>query len=214
MSINPSTNLTRLLSVDRVRELEARFSDRGRGNVSAAPDTGVAGIVVTRRRPAHFVALTATGRIDAMLVQGGKLAVALEKRGLINVNSAHLGSCDGSEPLAPALGLKAVDPTDVTIAMPAEDGEPAVSDADREAWLRWRVSYNVAIDAPPYKITGSLLLRPSQDPYALTEPCSESFLPVFNPTVEFLGMTLRDTPRDSILVNRSHMKRAKATMGS
>jgi hypothetical protein len=214
MSINPSTNLTRLLAADRVREVENRYGDGGYGTSKAARDSGLAGIVVTRRRPAHFVALTENGRIDAMLVQGGKLAAALERRGSISVHSAQLGACDGSLPLTPAVGLRTVDPNDVTIAMPAEDGEPAVSDADCEAWLRWRVSYNATIEAPPYKVTGTLLLLPSQDPYSLTEPCSDSFLAVFSPTVEFLGTTLKDIPRDSILVNRSHMRRAKATMGS
>jgi hypothetical protein len=48
----------------------------------------------------------------------------------------------------------------------------------------------------------------------LTERGSELFLAVFNPTVEFLGTTLTDIPRDSILVNRSHIRRVKATMVS
>ena len=40
-----------------------------------------AGIVVTRRKPSHFVALTKDGRLDAFLTQGGlKLPDALERR--------------------------------------------------------------------------------------------------------------------------------------
>ncbi len=212
MSINPSTNLARLLSNDRVREVENRFGESAYSAAKAAPDPGRAGIVVTRRRPAHFVALTEDGRIDAMLAQSGKLAALLEKRGSINVNTAQRGASDGSVPLTPALGLKTVDPYDVTIAMPAEDGEPAVSDADHEAWQRFRVSYDATIEAPPYKVTGLLLLLPSQDPFSLTERGTDLFLAVFNPTVEYLGATLNDIPRDSILVNRSHMRRVKATM--
>jgi hypothetical protein len=214
MSINPSTNLTRLLSDDRVREVEVQFGDVVRGPLRAAADAVMAGIVVTRRRPAHVIVLTEDGRIDAMLGQGGvKLAAALEKRGAINIGNAQRGACDGG-PLIPALGLKTIDPYDVTIAMPAEDGEPAVSDADRDAWQKFRQTYTATIEAPPYTVTGTLLLLPSQDPMALTERGSELFLPVFNPTIEMLGMTLKDVPRDSILVNRSHIKRVKATMVS
>jgi hypothetical protein len=38
------------------------------------------------------------------------------------------------------------------------------------------------------------------------------FLAVFNPTVELLGAPVKDIPRDSILVNRSHIRRVSATM--
>src|SRR5450759_5574413 len=110
------------------------------------PVAGAAGIVVTRKRPGHFVVLTEDGRIDAILAQSGvKLPDALEKRAAINVNSARQGPNDGSS-LSPARGVKNVDPYDVMIAMPAQDGEPAVSDADREAWSKWRVAYDATIE--------------------------------------------------------------------
>jgi hypothetical protein len=96
--------------------------------------------------------------------------------------------------------------------MPAEDGEPVVSDADREAWGKWRVAYDVTIEAAPFKVTGILLLLPSQDPTSLTERGTELFLPVFAPTVLIDGVLLKDTPRDAILVNRSHIRRVNAGM--
>jgi len=214
MSINSSTNLARLLSTDRIRETETHSNGIGFGSVRAALDQAIAGIVVTRRRPAHFIALTEDGRIDAMLAQGGKLGAALEKRGSINVSNAQAGAGDCDGPLAPAPTIKTIDPYDVTIAMPAADGEPAVSDADREAWQKFRVAYNAIIEVPPYTVTGRLMLLPSQDPLSLTERGTDLFLGVFNPTVEFLGTTIRDVPRDSILVNRSHIRRVKATMAA
>jgi len=176
------------------------------------PPTGKAGIVVTRRKPGHFVVLTEDSRTDAVLAQGGvKLADALEKRAAISVHNAQQGPSDGSS-LSPAAGVRSVDPYDVTIAMPAEDGEPVVSDADREAWGKWRVAYDVTIEAAPFKVTGILLLLPSQDPTSLTERGTELFLPVFAPTVLIDGVLLKDTPRDAILVNRSHIRRVNAGM--
>jgi hypothetical protein len=176
------------------------------------PSSGTTGIVVTRRKPGHFVALTEDGRIDAVLAQNIKLADALEKRAAINVNNAQQGPNDGSAPLAPAGGVKSVDPYDITIAMPAEDGEPVVSDADRDAWAKFRMAYDVTLEATPFKITGVLLLLPSQDPLSLTERGTELFLPVFVPQVQVNGVTIRDTPRDAILVNRSHLRRVNANM--
>jgi hypothetical protein len=213
MSINPSTNLMRLLSPDRIREVETNFGG-GFASGKTAPGQGLAGIVVTRRRPAHFVALTEDGRIDAMLAQSGKLGAVLEKRGSINVNQAQTGAGDCDGPLTPAPTLKTIDPYDVAIAMPAADGEPAVSDADRDAWQKFRVAYNAAIEMPPYTVTGTLLLLPSQDPLSLAERGTELFLAVLNPTVELAGMAIKDIPRDSILVNRSHIRRVKATMAA
>lgn len=177
------------------------------------PAAGTTGIVVTRKRPGHFVALSEDGRIDAVLAQSGvKLADALEKRAAINVNSVLVGPSDGSAPLVPAAGVKNVDPHDITIAMPAEDGEPVVTDADRSAWGKFRVAYDVTLEATPFTVTGVLLLLPSQDPLSLTERGTELFLPVFTPSVKIGGVTLQDTPGDSVLVNRSHLRRVNATM--
>jgi hypothetical protein len=168
------------------------------------------GIVVTRRRPGHVVALTEDGRIDAML-PSGKVADMLEKRAAINVSNAQRGPNDLSAPLAPAPALKSVDPYDISIVMPAEDGEPVVSDADRDAWSKFRVAYDVTLEAPPFKVSGVLLLLPSQDPLTLTERGTELFLPIFAPRVQVGVTPVRDTPRDAILVNRSHMRRVNAT---
>lgn len=176
------------------------------------PVPGGTGFLVTRKRPGHFVALSEDGRLDAVLAQNGKLADALERGVAINVNNAQRGPADGSAPLAPAAGVRSVDPSRVTIAMPAEDGEPCVSNVDRDAWSKFRFAYDVTIEAAPFKVTGVVLLLPSQDPMSLAERGSEFFLPVFAPSVQVNGVTLRDTPSDAVLVNRSHMRRVDATM--
>ena len=177
------------------------------------PASGTTGIVVTGKRPGHFVALTQDGRIDAMLAQGGvKLADALEKRAPINVNNVQQGPNDLSEPTTPAYEIRSVDPYDVTIAMPAPDGEPVVTDADREAWSRFRVAYDVTLEATAFTVSGVLLLFSSQDPMSLTERGTELFLAVFSPTVLVGGTALADTPRDAVLVNRSHLRRVTAVM--
>jgi hypothetical protein len=174
--------------------------------------TGAPGIVVTRKRPGHFVALTEDGRIDAVLSGGPRLADQLEKRTAMGVVSAQQGPNDLSAPLLPAATVRNVDPYDVTVAMPAEDGEPVVSDADRDAWSRFRMAWDVVLTATPFTITGVLLLLPSQDPMMLTERGTELFLPVFGPSVQFNGIALKDVPRDAVLVNRSHLRKVYATM--
>jgi hypothetical protein len=178
-----------------------------------AAGAGAPGIVVTRKKPGHFVALTEDGRIDAILSNNAvRLADQLEKRTAIGVAGAQQGPNDLSMPLAPAAGVRSVDPYDVTIAMPAEDGEPVVTDADVDAWSRFRMAWDVVLTATPFTITGVLLLLPSQDPMLLTERGTELFLPVFGPSVQVNGVPLRDVPRDAILVNRSHLRKVTASM--
>lgn len=177
------------------------------------PGAGGTGFIATRKRPAHFVALTEDGRIDAMLSQGGvKIADLLEKRSAIPVNNARQGANDLSAPLVPAGGIKSIDPYDVTIVMPAEDGEPVVSDADRQVLSKFRVAYDVTLEATLFKVTGILMLLASTDPYSLTERGTELFLPVFAPVVFVGASPVRDVPRDAILINRSHLRRVNAVM--
>ncbi len=160
--------------------------------------------------PGHFVALTEDGRIDA--VCSGKFAEMLEKRMAIQVQNAMEGPADGSRPPTPAAGLKSVDPYDLTVVMAAPDGEPAVSQTDKEAWTRFRISYDAVLDASPFRITGMLLLLPSVDPLTLTERGTELFIPVFAPMVQLGASPVRDVPRDVILVNRSHLRRVNANL--
>jgi len=176
------------------------------------PTMGTFGIVVTRKKPGHFVALTENGRIDAHLAQSGvSLTAALGRRSPISIKDARQGPTNGV-PMTQAGSTKSVDPFDITVAMPALDGEPCVSDTDRDVWSKFRIVYDVSIEAPPFKVVGVLLLLPSQDPMALTERGSELFLPVFAPSVQFNGTPIIDTPRDGVLVNRSHIRRVNATM--
>ncbi len=169
------------------------------------------GIVVTRKRPGHFVVLTENGRIDAMLGSKDlKVAQILEKHAPIPVRDAMEAPNDLSTPLVLARSLKAVDPYDVSIVMPAVDGEPVVSEADQEAWLKFRVAWDVTLEVPPFKVSGVLLLLASQDPLELSERGGDLFLPVFAPTVQFGGLAIKDTPRDAILVNRSNLRRVTA----
>jgi hypothetical protein len=172
------------------------------------------GAPVTKKRPGHFVALTDDDRIDAVLAQGGsKLGALLEKRAPININNILRGPADGSAALTPVYGDKSVDPYDVAIVMPAVDGEPIVSDAEKDAWICFRVAYDVVLEATPYRVAGVVYLLPSQEPLALTELGTELFVPVFQAVVQNGGITVPDVPKGAILVNRSRIRKVSASMG-
>lgn len=172
------------------------------------PASRTALVVRTAKVPGHFVALTNDSRIEAVLAHGGvRLADALERRGLIAVNNVLQGPNDGSGPLSSAPNIKSIDPGAIIIAMPAGDGDPVLSAAESEAWHNWRDAYEVTLEAPPFKVAGTLLLLPSQDPFLLTDQSGYRFLPVFSPTVEVDAVIVTDIRRDAILVNRSYLRR-------
>jgi hypothetical protein len=176
------------------------------------PAMPVTSHVPIKKRPGHFVALTEDGRIDAVLAQNGaKLGPQLEKRTPITINTILRGPSDGTN-MAPVAGTNSVDPYDITIVMPAADGDPVVSAADKDAWERFRVAYDVSLEATPFRVTGVLYLLPSQELMAITERASELFIPLFEPMVQYGAMTLVDVPHDAILVNRSHIRKVTGTM--
>jgi len=92
--------------------------------------------------------------------------------------------------------------------MPAEDGDPVVSEAEHEAWHEWRVTYVVTLEATPFKVAA-----PCSCSLARSVPADGAgttlFLPVFSPTVEVGEVTLTDLRHDAILVNRSHLRRVR-----
>jgi hypothetical protein len=168
------------------------------------------GGMVSGRKPGHFVAFTEHGRIDATLNQSGKLSLLLEKRGAISVKDVQEASHDGSV-LRGTAKTRLLDPNDIVLAMPAPDGELLVEQADHDAWIKWRIPYDVTLEAGPIRVHGKVLLTATEDPSSLTDRGAELFVAVFGPTVEVSGVTLRDSPRDSVLVSRSHIQRASTT---
>jgi len=62
--------------------------------------------------------------VDAMLQGSVKIADALEEARPYQRQQCQQGPMTFSRPLAPAPGVKSVDPYDISIVMPAEDGEP------------------------------------------------------------------------------------------
>jgi len=176
------------------------------------PFLGAIGIVVARKKPGHFVALTRDGRVDATLTQSGtKLAEALERHAPLGVGNVMKGSSDGKAPLLPVVGAKTIDPSDVSVAMPAADGEPVVTEAERNAWKMYRVTYEVTLTVTPFTVSGLVMLMPTLDPEGLPGRGAELFVPVFDPTVQVNGVTIADAPRDAVLVNRAHIQAVKAT---
>ncbi len=87
-------------------------------------------------RGVPFDGLTEEWRIVGNMEVSGRLSDALNKRESMTISDVQWAPVDGSEPLAPAPGLKAVDPYDLIIVLASETSLPPLNDEERTAHPR------------------------------------------------------------------------------
>jgi hypothetical protein len=64
----------------------------------------------------------------------------------------------------------------------------------------------VALEAPPFRIVGTVFLYPGSEPDSLLARSSEMFVPVVDAVAYLAGQTVGDPDVDSILVNRFYLR--------
>jgi hypothetical protein len=143
--------------------------------------------------------------VGRMLVEG-RLSDALNKRDPIPITGVMWAPVDGSEPLAPAPGLKTVDPYDLVIVLAGDDSLPGMNEEGRTAHRVHKVSYEVALEVPPYRIIGTVFLYPGSEPDSLLNRSSEMFVPVTDALATMGDRTVGDGPAAAILVNRAYLR--------
>lgn len=156
-------------------------------------------------RGVPFDGLTEEWRIVGTMLIDQRLSDALNKREAITIADVRWAPVDGSRSLEPAPGLKAVDPYDLIVVMAGEDTRPAMTDAERAAHKVHKVAYDVAIEAPPFRVLGTVYLYPGSEPDRLLERSSEMFLPVVGATA-YLGTEALGPEMDAVLVNRFYLR--------
>ena len=152
-----------------------------------------------------FDGLTEEWRIVGNMDVTGRLLDALNKRESVTIGDVQWAPIDGSEPLAPAPGLKAVDPYDLIIVLAGEATLPPHDEAERNAHRVHKVSYDVALEVPPFRVIGTVLLHPGSEPERLLDRATEMFLPVVDATA-YLGDHPVGPEMDAILVNRFYLR--------
>ena len=153
-----------------------------------------------------FDGLTEDWRLVGRMMVDGRLSDALNKREPVAIEDVSWAPVDGSEPLAPAPGLKTVDPYDLVIILAGSDSLPDMSDDEKSAHRIHKVSYEVALEAPPYRVVGTVYLYPGSEPDSLLHRSSEMFIPIVDATAT-MGETLVGQPSTpTILVNRQYLR--------
>lgn len=156
-----------------------------------------------------FEGMTEDWRLVGRMLIGGRLSDVLNKREPIDLADMQWASVDGTEPLAAAPGLKSVDPYDLVLVMTDEGSLPAMTDSERSAHKVHKVTFEVSLEAPPYRVVGTVHLYPGYEPLQLLERAKELFVPVVNATATMAGRPISPiSPPDAtvILVNRAYLR--------
>ncbi|HET9085799.1 MAG TPA: hypothetical protein VFN41_15485 [Candidatus Limnocylindrales bacterium] len=152
-----------------------------------------------------FDGLTEEWRIVGNMEVSGRLSDALNKRESITISDVQWAPIDGSEPLAAAPGLKAVDPYDLIMVLASETSLPPLNDEERTAHRVHKVSYDVALEVPPFRVVGTVYLHPGSEPERLLDRATEMFVPVVEATAYLDGNAVAPE-MDAILVNRFYLR--------
>jgi len=181
-----------------------RKKDGGAGKPGTAGQPAPAGRPRSGRG-VPFDGVTEEWRIVGNMEVSGRLSDALNKRESITISDVQWAPINGSEPLAPAPGLKAVDPYDLIMVLASETSLPPLNDEERTAHRVHKVSYDVALEVPPFRVVGTVYLHPGSEPERLLDRATEMFVPVVDATAYLEGNPVAPE-MDAILVNRFYLR--------
>ena len=169
------------------------------GAVEAAPSAAV-------DEGVPFEGLTEEWRLVGRMIITGRMSDALNKREPISIVDVTWAPVDDSEALVPASGLKSVDPYDLVIVLAGADPQAGLSESERIAHRVHKVSYEVALEVPPFRVVGTVLLYPGSEPDTLLQRSSDMFVPVVEATAWFGDRPVGVMPASAILVNRQYLR--------
>jgi len=153
-----------------------------------------------------FDGLTEEWRLVGRMEIEGRLSDVLNRRESIAISDVRWAPVDGSAELTPAPGLERVDPFDLIAVFAGAGSLPSFTDAERAAHKLHKVSYDVALEIPPFRVIGTVYLFPGSEPDRLMDRSTELFIPVTD-AVALLGeRPLNDADVDVVLVNRSYLR--------
>jgi len=172
---------------------------------AAATATNQAPARVARSGTA-FDGLTEEWRLVGRMQIEGRLSDALNKREAVEISDIKWAPIDGSEELSEASGLRSVDPYDLILVFAGEGSLPELSEAERAAHRVHKVSYDVALEAPPFRVVGTVFMHPGSEPDRLLDRATEMFVAVVDAVATLGDKRVNDEEIDTILVNRFYLR--------
>ena len=175
--------------------------------VAGEPEAGQqpAGTHTGGARGVGFTALTEDWRLRGRMQISGRLSDALNRREAIAITDVAWAP-PGAQELEPAPGLRSVDPYDLILVTAGEDSLPPLTESERLAMRVHKVAYDLALEAPPFRVIGTVFLHPGSDPDGLLARATEMFLPVVDAVAKLDDVEVSEPDVDVILVNRFYLR--------
>lgn len=164
-----------------------------------------------KRAGTAFYGWTEEWRLTGRMQIEGRLLDSLNKREAIEISEVQWAPIDGSEELSDAPGLRSVDPYDLILVLAGEGSMPDFSDEERAAHRVHKQSYEVALEAPPFRVMGTVFMHAGSDPDRLLERATEMFMAVVNAVAMLGDERVSDANIDTILVNRLYLRGVEQT---
>jgi hypothetical protein len=174
------------------------------GPVAAAAVAPTA--IGTPRTGVAFDGVTEEWRLVGRMTVVGRLSDALNRRESLAIHDVRWAPIDGSAPLVEAPGLKSVDPYDLILVLAGEGSMPELTDTERAAHRVHKVSYDVALEAPPFRVVGTVYLHPGSEPDRLLDRSTEMFVPVVDAVAMYGDQRVGDPDVETVLVNRFYLR--------
>jgi len=160
-----------------------------------APRTGIA-----------FDGVTEEWRLIGRMDIDGRLSDALNKRESIAIHDVRWAPIDGSAELVDAPGLRSVDPYDLILVLAGEGSMPELTEEEKAAHRVHKVSYDVALEAPPFRVIGTVFLHPGSEPDRLLDRATEMFVAVVDAAAWLGEQRVGGEDVDTVLVNRFYLR--------
>jgi hypothetical protein len=157
-------------------------------------------------RGVAFDGLTEEWRLVGEMRTEGRLSDAVNRREPITISNVSWAPIDGSAELTEVPGLKSIDPYDLIIILAGEASLPPLSDAERAAHKVHKIAYEVSLEAPPFRVVGTVFLYPGSDPDRLLDRATEMFVPVVDATAYLGDQVIGEEVTDAVLVNRFYLR--------
>jgi hypothetical protein len=154
----------------------------------------------------RFDGLTEEWRLLGTMHVAGRLSDALNKREAVPISDVTWAPIDGSGPFTPVPGLKSVDPYDLILVFASPASKSPLAESERSAFAVHKVAFDVVMEAPPFRITGTVFLLPGSEPGRLLDRGTEMFIPVVGGVARMGDTIVSDPTVDSILVNRFYLR--------
>jgi hypothetical protein len=175
----------------------------------AQPEAVNVAAVVDRHGPreVRFHGLTEEWRLQGTMTISGRLLDTLNQREAVALSDVVWAPLEGNAPFEPAPGIRTVDPYDLIVVIAGPETLPSTDEDQRSAHRIHKITFDVALNAPPLRVVGTVQLHPGSEPDGLLERSTQMFVAVTRPSVTLAGQPIDiGEDADAALVNRFYLR--------